>query len=259
MPRSASKSRKRKYQGNQWSQGKKIKCGDSDLTSTDQGSTSTSHASASARKLSNRLKPTAKANTKVDGYRIFSLEILSNVLKQVACQNCNESCLYLEEDNKRRQGCSSYLSIVCSTVKTVAEESMMDASDEIHALKGSYDAGISQCGVSCDETWQRRGHSSMNGCVTTPGKCLDVAVLSKVCQGCQRHKNSDDPKEKLGLILERFCVAELEQQDHERVDKAEFKAQEENKKKRKIRRAQKKKNADKCSQKEDVTYAAGGF
>jgi hypothetical protein len=41
----------------------------------------------------------------------------------------------------------------------------------------------------------------MNGCVTTlsidTGKCLDAAVLSKVCRGCQRHKNSDDPKEKL--------------------------------------------------------------
>jgi hypothetical protein len=35
--------------------------------------------------------------------------------------------------------------------------------------------------------------------------------------------------------------------------------QEENKKKRKIGRARKKKNADKCSQKEGVTYAAGGF
>ena len=226
-----------------------------DVTSTDQGSTSRSHASASARKLSNRLKPTAKANTKLDGYRIFSL-----------VQNCNERCLCLEEDDKRRQGCSSYLSIVCSScdwkhcfysskninkgfevnkrlvycmrligqgrasakrfcgimkipsppkayaysknnkvimkaVKTVAEKSMMDASDEIHALKGSNDAGISQCGVSCDGTWQRRRHSSMNGCVTTlsidTGKCFDVAVLSKVCRGCQRHKDSDDTKEKL--------------------------------------------------------------
>ncbi len=236
------------------------------MSNTDKGSTSTSHACASARKLSNRLKPTAKANTKLDGYRIFSLEILSNVLKQVACQNCNEMCLCLEEDNRRRQGCSSYLSIVCSScdwkhcfytskkvnkgfevnkrlvygmrligqgrtsakrfcgimnmpsppkpnaysknnkailkaAKTVAEKSMMDASDEIHALKGNNSAGISQCGVSCDGTWQRRGHSSMNGCVTTlsidTGKCLDVAVLSKVCRGCQRHKESDDPKENL--------------------------------------------------------------
>jgi hypothetical protein len=90
---------------------------------------------------------------------------------------------------------------IMKAVKTVAEKSMMDASHEIHALKGSNDAGISQCGVSSDGTWQRRGHSSMNGCVTTlsidTGKRLDVAVLSKGCRGCQRHKDSDDPKEKL--------------------------------------------------------------
>jgi hypothetical protein len=65
--------------------------------------------------------------------------------------------------------------------------------------------------------------------------------------------------ELLGIDPGTFCLAELEQQDHERVDKAEFKAQEENKKKRKIRRARKNKNADKRSQKEGVTYAAGAF
>jgi hypothetical protein len=40
-------------------------CSDSDVTNTDKGSTSTCHASASARKSSNRLKPTAKANKKL--------------------------------------------------------------------------------------------------------------------------------------------------------------------------------------------------
>ena len=46
-----------------------------------------------------------------------------------------------------------------------------------------------QCGVSCNdhETWQKRGHSSMNGYVTTlsmdTGKCLNIQVLRKVCHG----------------------------------------------------------------------------
>ena len=65
--------------------------------------------------------------------------------------------------------------------------------------------------------------------------------------------------ELLGIDPGKFCLTELEQQDRERVHKAEFKAKEETKKKRKIRRARKKKNADKYSQKEGVTYAAGGF
>ncbi len=63
----------------------------------------------------------------------------------------------------------------------------------------------------------------------------------------------------LGIDPGTFCLTELEQQDHERVHKTEFKAKEETKKKRKIRRACKKKNADKYSQKESETYAAGGF
>ncbi len=63
----------------------------------------------------------------------------------------------------------------------------------------------------------------------------------------------------LGIDPGTFCLTELEQQDHKRVHKAEFKAKEETKKKRKIRRARKKKNADKYSQKEGVAYAAGGF
>ena len=53
-----------------------------------------------------------------------------------------------------------------------------------------------QCAVSCDGTWQRREHSSMNGCVTTlsteNGKCLDVEVLSKVFHGCQRIEREND-------------------------------------------------------------------
>ena len=111
-------------QGNRWSQAKKIKGSNGNATNTEgegstSGSTSTSHASASARKLSHTsVKPTPKGkdiNTKLDGYRILSIEILSNVLKQVAFQNCSKMCPCLKEDNKRRQGCASYLSLVCSS------------------------------------------------------------------------------------------------------------------------------------------------
>lgn len=71
--------------------------------------------------------------------------------------------------------------------KTVAEETMNSAASEIHHLSHEENE-ITKCGVSCDGRWQRRGHSSRNGCVTVismeTGKCLDVEVLSKVCQGC---------------------------------------------------------------------------
>ena len=85
--------------------------------------------------------------------------------------------------------------------KTVADDSVIEAGSEIHELKANNNiSGISQCGVSSDGTWQRRGYSSMNGCVTTismdTGKCLDFEVLSKVCQACQRQEHLPDTEEK---------------------------------------------------------------
>ena len=80
--------------------------------------------------------------------------------------------------------------------KSVANETMNDAQKEIHNLNGQDLNEFSNCGVSCDGTWQKRGHSSLNGCVAVlsidTGKCLDVEVLSKVCQACQRHEPSND-------------------------------------------------------------------
>ena len=99
--------------------------------------------------------------------------------------------------------------------KTVAEETMNSAASEIHHLSDEENE-ITKCGVSCDGTWQRRGHSSMNGCVTVismeTGKCLDVEVLSKVCQGCQRHETKEDSQEK-----------RLWQADHQGKCKANYK------------------------------------
>ena len=82
-----------------------------------------------------------------------------------------------------------------TAAKKVAGETMQTAAGEFHQL--SHDANeITKCGVSCDGTWQMRRYSSMNGRVTVlsmeTGKCLDVEVLSKVWQGCQRHENEEE-------------------------------------------------------------------
>ena len=89
--------------------------------------------------------------------------------------------------------------VLTTAAKKVAEETVYSPAREIHEL--SHDVNeITKCGVSCDGTWQRRGHSSMNGCVTVlsmeTSKCLDVEVLSKVCQGCRRHENEEESEEK---------------------------------------------------------------
>ena len=74
---------------------------------------------------------------------------------------------------------------------------MINSEKEIRLLKGDVN-GFSNCGVSCDRTWRKRGHSSLNGCVAVlsidTGKCLDIEVLSKVCRACQRHEINNDPR-----------------------------------------------------------------
>ena len=56
---------------------------------------------------------------------------------------------------------------------------------EASAEKYNNEIGICQC--SFDDSWQKRGHSSLNGVVTaiSNGKCVDHQILSEYCKGCQ--------------------------------------------------------------------------
>lgn len=51
------------------------------------------------------------------------------------------------------------------------------------------------CGISYDDTWQKRGNWSRNGCVTVISmdtvKVLDVEALSQGCKQCERHEHLD--------------------------------------------------------------------
>ena len=92
--------------------------------------------------------------------------------------------------------------------KSVAMKTMEDAANELHQDNCN---SITKCGVSCDGTWQRRGYSSLNGCVTTlsidTGKCLDVEILTKVCRGCQRIEKQTDASKKADMQERHQCKA----------------------------------------------------
>ena len=64
------------------------------------------------------------------------------------------------------------------SAKTVYAKTVEDASKEIRDLKQMASNEVVDCAVSCDGTWQRRGFSSLNGCVATismdTGKIVDV-------------------------------------------------------------------------------------
>ena len=53
--------------------------------------------------------------------------------------------------------------------------------------------------ASYDGTWQRRGFSSLHGCVAAismeNGKVLDVEPLSKVCKVCKKHEGDKNTVE----------------------------------------------------------------
>ncbi|GFY13797.1 uncharacterized protein TNCV_985691 [Trichonephila clavipes] len=70
-------------------------------------------------------------------------------------------------------------------VQEVAEESMIKASTEIVEKKQNLSSDIVKCGISVDGTWQRRGFTSMNGCVAAisvdTGKVLDIEVMPSYC------------------------------------------------------------------------------
>lgn len=61
---------------------------------------------------------------------------------------------------------------------------MADAAAEVRRVMGS-----AVCGVSGDGTWQKHGHSSLNGCVSVisvdMGKVIDVKALSSTCKSCK--------------------------------------------------------------------------
>ncbi|GFU87649.1 uncharacterized protein TNCV_2935711 [Trichonephila clavipes] len=98
---------------------------------------------------------------------------------------------------------------------------MNDAAKGIRQFKKSIH-GIVNCGVSVDGTWQRRGFSSLNGCVSAisvdTGKIIDFETLSQFCRKCNsktkqqnvklqcnHHKGSSSSMEPVGAyrIFER--------------------------------------------------------
>ena len=96
-------------------------------------------------------------------------------------------------------------------VKEIAKESMKKAGQDIYAVKNqctASEAGPFNCGVSCDGTWQKRGYSSRNGCVTVismdTGRVLDVEALSQGCKQCERQSIFDSVRT---ACLRSACMA----------------------------------------------------
>jgi hypothetical protein len=82
-------------------------------------------------------------------------------------------------------------------VKKVAKACMKSAAEEVRTKKRTVDSDDTipvDCGISCDGSWQRRGHSSLNGCVTIismeTGKVLDVEAMTSHCKSWTKIVNN---------------------------------------------------------------------
>ncbi|GFS77984.1 uncharacterized protein TNCV_2028481 [Trichonephila clavipes] len=76
-----------------------------------------------------------------------------------------------------------------SVISEVSELSMQKAASELLVLHPTKNK-IVECGISVDGTWQRRGYSSMNGCVAAlsvdTGKVVDIEIMSSYCPNCRK-------------------------------------------------------------------------
>ncbi|GFX89419.1 integrase catalytic domain-containing protein [Trichonephila clavipes] len=88
---------------------------------------------------------------------------------------------------------------------------MIKAATEIVEKQQNLSSDIVKCGISVDGTWQRRGYTSMNGCVAAisvdTGKVLDIEVMSSYCPtSLHLELVSDLTSEAFIASLKRFCA-----------------------------------------------------
>ena len=88
---------------------------------------------------------------------------------------------------------------IAKKIKGIAENNMAEAATEIRNSESTRGNDVVNCGVSCDGTWQKRGFTSLNGCVAVlsieSGKVLDAEALTKVWKQCQLNSHLDKGSE----------------------------------------------------------------
>lgn len=118
-----------------------------------------------------------------------------------------------------------------TVVSEVAEDSMKEAANELvqkqeklvkkpkkvvkKKKKTSEEAKeIVKCGVSVDGTWQRRGYTSLNGCVAAisieTGKVLDLEVMSSYCPTCKKLEKMEKNVVYDSLKADHVCQCNFE-------------------------------------------------
>ena len=92
---------------------------DTDNATVDESGES---SSVSYRKIQDLISSTPKeSDNKICGYRIIDVDILSDIINNVCCQNCKMPGLRLLERFSKKKGLSSFLYILCPLCKNTTE------------------------------------------------------------------------------------------------------------------------------------------
>ncbi|GFU84222.1 CCHC-type domain-containing protein [Trichonephila clavipes] len=179
--RRVSVKRKRQFRGN-----------GSTIKHSKNSSTTSTNASSSKIKIPPAFdEEIAEYQRKpLTGNRIIDMEVLLNLFLQLCCPRCFEEGILLSEDSTYGL-CSNFVirlsktaytnheNKLMSVISEVSELSMQKAASELLVLNPTKNK-IVECGISVDGTWQRRGYSSMNGCVAAlsvdTGKVVDIEI-----------------------------------------------------------------------------------
>lgn len=88
-----------------------------------------------------------------------------------------------------------HVKAVRDATKSVAEESMSKAANDVKEFYEPNEEGLYDTALSGDGKWQKRGFSSSCGIVTAlstvTGKALDCEVMSKECRQCMQWRGKE--------------------------------------------------------------------
>ncbi|GFW88012.1 uncharacterized protein TNCV_216841 [Trichonephila clavipes] len=210
----SGRSKKRRFTGNRYTIRATINENDetSELNSTESASAKKLESSHTSLEIfSERLFETSKDN------RIVIWTTLISFFAIVCCPDCYSQGLELIEDcqwimltyePKVQKNCSFFkagkklcaflgLPFLSKLAFRNQERKLLKATERgaqeninaaLSEIKGSN--SFTKCGISIDGTWQRRGYSSLNGCVSAisvdTGKILDIEVMTQYCHICAK-------------------------------------------------------------------------
>ncbi|GFV39457.1 CCHC-type domain-containing protein [Trichonephila clavipes] len=185
----SGRSKKRRFTGNRYTIRATINENDetSELNSTESTSAKKLESSHTSLEIfSERLFPYDREDERFLSYKLFNCFGAKDNRERIF--NWQKLCAFLG------------LPFLSKLAFRNQERKLLKAQENINAalseIKGSN--SFTKCGISIDGTWQRRGYSSLNGCVSAisvdTGKILDIEVMTQYCHICAKG-NSQSSKQ----------------------------------------------------------------